>query len=199
MTKKLSRSRRKELRLHDRPRAVAEKAAESSQGTESQGRRPDTEKQAEERAASARLHEARAAIAQREEERALGSGKVPPARRDRTMLIVLGVIGAAGVIYWLLQRPPTRSEAVAKPPSSASSSSPPWVPARGVVSTAEAIAPPVMSAAPSPVVSAVPTPAAAPGAAGVVGPKDAPAKPAKPKPAPVKVVPNKAAGADPYG
>lgn len=100
MAKKLTRSKRKELRargeLEPKPQAIAAHKA--------------AERQAEERAFGARAQEAREAIARKESEDDDGpkSGPKPVGKpRDFTVLALLvGVIAIAGVLFWLTQRPP---------------------------------------------------------------------------------------------
>jgi hypothetical protein len=98
-TKKLTRSKRKELRVKGQLKPVprldeARKAAE---------------RQAEEEAAGARVHEAREQIAQRED----GDDDAPAAKRrrrpDLTLLLLAGVIVLAGIIFYLSQRGPAAS------------------------------------------------------------------------------------------
>ena len=100
MTKKLTRSQRKELRTKGQLKPVA-RLDEA---------RKAAEKQAEERAAGARVHEAREALSQREDApdgAAAKSGRRP----DLTMLLMLGLLGLAALLFYLSQRPPAPAEA----------------------------------------------------------------------------------------
>jgi hypothetical protein len=106
------------------------------------------EKQAEEAEVSARIHEARAALAHRQAD--AGAEDSPPVsekrkkgrprRRDLTLLLLFGVTAAAGLLYWLSQRPPTRSKAEPAPPPSAGAPAKP----------APAMAPPKKAASENP-------------------------------------------------
>ncbi len=111
MTKKLTRSKRKELRqkgqLKVPPRlSDAQRAAE---------------RQAEEEAQSARIHEAHQEIADREDGAAPVAAAKKKSRRDLSLLLMFGLIGLAGLVYWLSQRPPSEPSRAA---SSASARAP---------------------------------------------------------------------------
>jgi len=164
---------------------------------------------------SARVHEAREAIAHREEEDPAPFASQTPAkktgRRDLTLLLLVGVTGIAALIYWLTQRPPTpTAEPVPSRPTVAATAdrTPPVAPPVPVA--------PAPTAEPTPIVTAIaaaPPPPPAPASAtpiatataaptvkpAVVVPKDPPSEPAKPRPAPPKAAPKKVESADPYG
>jgi hypothetical protein len=110
VTKKLTRSKRRELRSKGQLRPL-EWSVEA---------RRAAEKQAEEAEASARIHEAREAIAQREAEDSPVSEKKGRRPRDLTVLLLFGVTAVAAILYWLSQRSPTPAKAEPAPPPSAS-------------------------------------------------------------------------------
>jgi hypothetical protein len=177
------------------------------------------EKQAEDNEASARVHEARDAIAHRDtdgedappvsEKRKKGS----PRRRDLTVLILFGIVAAAGIaFYWLAQRP-TKAQPAPAPSASAPAArmpvhvtlphpSQPAAPAPVTTVAPEStmgLRPAEPGSAPYPGAPTVnvAVPPAAPAEAAPAQP--APAKPAPAKPAPAKPAPKKAESADPYG
>jgi hypothetical protein len=167
------------------------------------------EKQAEENEASARVHEAREAIAHRDadgedappvsEKRKKGS----PRRRDFTLLILFGIVATAGIaFYWLAQRP-TKAEPAPAPSASAPAGRMP-VHVTLPHPTQPPSPAPVTTVAPEstdlpPPVAVPPATPAEPAAAQPAPEKPAPAKPAPAKPAPAKQPPKKAESGDPYG
>ncbi len=197
MTKKLTRSKRKDLRAKGQLKPVprvdpAQKAAE---------------RQAEEEAVSARVHDAREAIAHRDEvEPAPASQKKPKAgRRDLTLLLLAGLTGVAGLIYWLSQRPPTpAAEPAPQATATAAARTPVFLPPHPVSPAPSATPEPAITAtaaAPPPPPPPPPPPAAPAATARPAAPKAAPAEPAKPPPAPAPAKPpaKKSESADPYG
>jgi hypothetical protein len=111
VTKKLTRSKRKELRAKGQL-----KPAEALREVET---RKAAEKRAEEEAATARVHEAHEELAQRDEDDAPSSRKKRKRKgRDLTLLLIAGVTAVAGLIFWLSQRAPGKPEP-SKPASSA--------------------------------------------------------------------------------
>jgi ferric-dicitrate binding protein FerR (iron transport regulator) len=113
VTKKLTRSKRKELRakgqLKEVPRLDDGHKAE--------------ERRAEEESASARVHEAHEEIAHREEEKDAEPAPAKKKPRDLTVLLLVALTAVAGLILYLVQRGPSQPEA-AKPAASASARAP---------------------------------------------------------------------------
>jgi hypothetical protein len=215
VTKKLTRSKRKELRSKGQLKVPA-RLDETLKAAE---------KQAEEEAASARVHEAREAIAHRADAEEDDAPPAPPPkkRRDLTVLLLVGLTAVAGFILWLVQRDPGPAEP-AKAAATATGRMPTIVTATYAKPPPPAAAPPPPPAAvPPPPVAAPPSAPAAPTSAPAaptasVAPASAPvaqtsaplapakpkaAEPAAPKPAePLKPAPAKApkkVDADPYG
>jgi len=206
VAKKIPRSKRRELREQgklkplDRARKVQAK---------------QQEKRAEEEAVVARVHDAHDA---REEAPTPFAATTRGGRRDLTMLLVVALIGAAGVVLYLATRSPAQAEA---PPAAATAQPrheppaphpaiPPPPPRPAEPPAPPPPAPATAAPAPAPAAPATAAPAAAPVAHATAAP--APAKPApapsakaaappppaapaapKPKPKPAK------AADDPYG
>ncbi|MFT3774734.1 MAG: hypothetical protein QM820_56005 [Minicystis sp.] len=116
MSKKLSRSKRRELReqglLEAPSRAVIEARRE--------------QKRAEGTPATARVHAAREEAAARTEEAQEEDAPAAPkgnARRDRTVLVLVGLTALAALIFWLTQRSPTKETKIDASPGAAPVSS----------------------------------------------------------------------------
>jgi len=103
VSKKLSRAKRKDLRdkgsIEAAPRAAAERRSAARRD--------------EEASAASRVQEAREEIAAEEEARE--AAPRPRARRDRTVLVLVGLTALAALIFWLTQRTPSKDTKIDVP------------------------------------------------------------------------------------
>jgi hypothetical protein len=202
VTKKLTRSRRKELRTKGQLKPAANLSEVQAQKA--------AERKADEEAVSARVHEAREQIAHRhdegEDEAAAPAKK--PRRQDFTVLLLVGLTALAGLLYWLSQRPPSKAEPTAAT-TTAATAAPERTPLT-VTAPLRAPLPPLQPAQPPPPPAALPAPApqpappvnAAPSASAAPSTPPLPSPPPKrvepARPQPPKAQPKKPEG-DPYG
>lgn len=100
MSKKVPRAKRRELR----EQGVYEPPSRVSRATRA------AERRAEEAATSARTRAARDEIVA-EEEAAPSVAEKPAPTRDRTIFVLFGLTALAGLIFWLTQRSPSKTEA----------------------------------------------------------------------------------------
>ena len=121
VSKKLTRSQRRELREKGRLPTAAPRVKQAQRVAE---------RQAEEEAVSARVAEARGEVHDAEEKRGEARGGTRAKRRDLTVLVLLGLTAIAAIIFYLSQRAPSTDEPQPKPRASAAPAPPAGEPQR---------------------------------------------------------------------
>jgi ferric-dicitrate binding protein FerR (iron transport regulator) len=116
-TKKLTRSKRKELRAKGQLKVPARLDEESKAA----------ERRAEEEEASARVGEAHEEIAHRAGEDEADPAPAKKKPRDLTVLLIVALTAVAGLIVWLVQRGPSQPEAATASASASASARAPII------------------------------------------------------------------------